>query len=312
MQPFFSIVIPLYNKEKYIQDTLKSVLNQTFKEFEVIIVNDGCTDSSLDIVKTYNNKRIIISNQKNKGVSAARNKGIELSKAKFIAFLDADDIWLPNHLSTLKTLIEDFPECGMYCSRYKTRISPKKIINNDLSKHIKEDYRGVIPDFFQASLINRVAHTSAVVIPKRILENDGMFDLNISSGQDLDLWIRVAAHYNVAITNKKTSIYRFEIPNSLSKTPFLSKKLIDFKKFESLEENNKSLKHFLDLYRLEYALHYRIYGAVQQSKKLLNQINTKIPFTTKVLLKLPPFLLKMLLGTKHLLKSKGIDFTVYH
>ena len=91
MIPFFSVVIPLYNKEQYIKNTLQSVLNQVFQDFEIIIVNDGSTDRSIDIVYALNDKRIQVFTQENKGVALARNFGIKKSKSKFIALIDADD-----------------------------------------------------------------------------------------------------------------------------------------------------------------------------------------------------------------------------
>lgn len=309
---YFSVIIPLYNKENYIKNTLNSVLNQTFTDFEVIIVNDGSTDDSVSKINVIKDSRINIFSQENAGASAARNKGIELAKGSLIAFLDADDLWLPNHLEVLKNLYNDFPNCGIYCSRYKTKISRKKIIENDLTNCIEDGYKGIVSDFFKASLKNRIAHTSALAIPKHILSKYGVFDVNISSGQDLDLWIRIAAHCNVAISNEITSIYKFEIQESLSKTNILSKKLIDFKKFEALEKTNKSLKTFLDHYRLEYALHYRVSGSISKSEQLLKEITSDISLKSKILLKLPPKLLQTLLKVKHYLRKKGIDFTIYH
>src|SRR5699024_6424946 len=100
----FSIVIPLYNKELSITNTLQSVLNQTFTDFEVVIVNDGSTDNSVEKVEAFNDPRIRLIHQANAGVSAARNKGIEEANYDWISFLDADDLWMENHLSILKNM----------------------------------------------------------------------------------------------------------------------------------------------------------------------------------------------------------------
>lgn len=308
----FSVIVPLYNKERFIENTLKSVINQTYKDFEVIIVNDGSTDSSVARLEKYKDDRLKLIDQKNKGASAARNKGISLATSNLIVFLDADDIWMPNHLEELKKLHEDFPNCGLYCNRYKTKISPKKLLDTSFSNSIDDNFRGIIPDFFEASLINRIAFTSALMIPKSILDVYGVFDETISSGQDLDLWIRIAANHPVAISNKITSIYRFEIPQTLSKTSILQKKIIDFNKFSALESSNKSLKRFLDIYRLEYAVQYRTAGDKEKSNYFLREINSNIPLKSKILLRLPPRVLRMLLKFKHFLKKQGIDFTIYH
>src|SRR5690554_4515625 len=123
--PYFSIIIPLYNKENYIHKTLISVLNQTFNAYEVIVINDGSTDDSVKIVKQINDQRIKIVHQKNLGVSVARNKGIELAKTNYICFLDADDFWQPNHLQSFYDAIHKFPNAKMYCNRYITQFAKK-------------------------------------------------------------------------------------------------------------------------------------------------------------------------------------------
>lgn len=312
MTSFFSIIIPLYNKEKHIKDTLNSVLNQTFKNFEVIIVNDGSTDDSLDKVNTFQDSRIQIYSIKNQGVSYARNYGIEKAKADYIVFLDADDLWFINHLEELKNLQQDFPNCGIYCNRYKIKISKNKTISNRYSYSIEDSFRGVIPDFFEASLVDRVALTSCVMVPKKVITNAGKFDTSISSCQDLDLWIKIAIENKVAITNQTTVIYRYDIPHSLSKTAFLSKKIINLDKFKIFEKQNKSLKKFIDIYRLEYAVQYRIAGSKILSNKLKDKIESKIPLKTSIILKSPPCILRLLLLLKHKLKSLGFTFSIYH
>ena len=117
-----SVVIPLYNKEQSIAATIQSVLAQTYTDYEIIVVDDGSTDNSLKVVQErvseLENERVRIIHQENAGVSAARNKGILESKGKYIAFLDADDLWAPNYLATLAALIADFPNAGLYSLGY--------------------------------------------------------------------------------------------------------------------------------------------------------------------------------------------------
>jgi glycosyltransferase involved in cell wall biosynthesis len=97
-QPYFSVVISLYNKEKHIQSTIESVLAQTFVDFEIVVVNDGSTDGSEAVVKSIDNGRIQIYSQENKGASAGRNAAISKATGTYIALLDADDLWKPNYL----------------------------------------------------------------------------------------------------------------------------------------------------------------------------------------------------------------------
>jgi glycosyltransferase involved in cell wall biosynthesis len=112
----FSVVILLYNKAHIIVRTLASVLNQTYTEFEIIIVNDGSTDNSLTVINqfTLNDPRIRIIEQSNQGVSVARNNGVASARYNYIAFLDGDDEWLPGYLAKMKEAIELFPAADMY------------------------------------------------------------------------------------------------------------------------------------------------------------------------------------------------------
>ena len=100
-----SVVIPLYNKERYIERAVYSVLSQTFQQFEIVIVNDGSTDGSVSVIERMNNPLIRLIHQKNGGVSAARNRGIEEARFEYIAFLDADDEWKENHLEVIAGLV---------------------------------------------------------------------------------------------------------------------------------------------------------------------------------------------------------------
>ncbi len=147
MKPFFSVIIPLYNKENYLKNTLNCVFNQTFVDFEVIVVNDGSTDNSIKVVEEYKDERLIVIHQKNQGVSVARNTGMAHAKANYLCFLDADDLWKTNHLQVFYDTIAKFPEAKMYCGRYVTQISKNTFINNNFID-IEENYEGYVTDFF--------------------------------------------------------------------------------------------------------------------------------------------------------------------
>ena len=124
----FSIVIPLYNKENYIEKTLQSVFNQSYSNYEVIIVNDGSTDKSIDVVNQFSNKNIKIINQTNQGASSARNRGIAEASNQWIALLDADDIWLKNHLKELERQLTSYLRLiwlVMLMKSYYTKLSIK-------------------------------------------------------------------------------------------------------------------------------------------------------------------------------------------
>ena len=115
----YSVVIPLYNKEHYIAGTLRSVLTQTFPDYEVIVVDDGSTDNSLQACKTVQSDKIRIVQQANQGVSAARNKGIELAAGEYICFLDADDTWHPDYLQNIETIVQKYPQSDIFVTAYR-------------------------------------------------------------------------------------------------------------------------------------------------------------------------------------------------
>lgn len=310
--PVFSVVIPLYNKEKYIAQTLENVLKQRFTDFEIIVVNDGSTDASGKIVKSLSDARISYFSTANHGAAAARNFGIEKSTAPYIAFLDADDLWMQNHLEELKKLIDRFPQAGMYCNRYQLIFENGSTYQPSFYG-IDDTYEGVVEDYFAASLHYAVASSISVAVPKSIFSEIGNFKKYISSGQDTDMWIRIALHSKIIIGNKLTSSYLHYIEGSLSKTDILQKNIKRFDEYQDHEKSNLSLKKYLDLYRMEYAMQYKMAGASKESKSLYNQISKEnLSVKSKALYILPKGILLLLLKIKQLLRRNGIDFSIYN
>jgi len=310
--PFFSVVTPLYNKEGYIAATLQSALAQNFSDFEIIVIDDGSTDNGAAIVKAIADSRIRYHKTENRGVSSARNTGIAIANGEIIAFLDADDFWEPNHLQAIFDLYKEYPDAGMLCSRYSIRIGSNKIIN-PVFLGVQDDYTGIVEDHFGASLINRLAVTSAVSVPKWVFNTTGLFNENVTHPEDTDLWIRIGIAFPVALTAVTTMIYNFDLPQSWSRKKMSARKIMDFSQFLKEEAIDASLKAFVDLYRIEYALKYRIEGDLQNSQKLYNAAAPQnIHLKSKVLFATPPFILRTMLRLKHWLHKKGISFTVYN
>ena len=304
--PFFSVITPLYNKQGYIATTLQSALAQTFTDFEIIIVNDGSTDDSEAVLKTFADNRIVYIKTVNRGVSWARNTGIENSKGKIIAFLDADDDWLPNHLQVLYDLHCRYPNAGMYASRYYYNLPGNKLQKTPLHK-INDHFSGIVPDFFESSLKYRIAFTSALAVPKEIFGIVGLFNVGYTNSEDTDMWIRIGIKYPVALSGEYTAAYNYYIENSLSKNSLHAQKLMDFSQYKQEEKTNNGLKQFLDLYRLEYAVKYRIQGSLTLSNALLKEVAPdNIGIVQGLLLNLPPAILRTLLFVKKSLYNVGI------
>ncbi|GAA3639339.1 glycosyltransferase family 2 protein [Flavivirga jejuensis] len=309
--PFFSVIIPLYNKETFIVKTIKSVLNQKFKDFEIIIVDDGSTDKSLELVSQFQDLRINIIQQKNKGVSVARNVGIEHANSKHIALLDADDTWYDNHLIELKKQIALFPEAGLYCNNYeifhKKNMSRKAALNFNYQNECL-----IVEDFFKASITNLVAWTSAVCFSKEKFNEIGGFDTKFKTAQDLDLWIRFALKYKVSFNPTITMSYNFFVDDSLSKKEYNSIRYDFINNYPEEEAQNPSLKTYLDVNRYAVAIRCLINNEKKLYQKLKREINYKnLNLKQKVLLQCPKFFIQLCKSFHRILIKNNIYLTAF-
>ena len=304
--PFFSIIIPLYNKEKFIENTIQSVLGQSFEDFELIVVNDGSTDKSLELVNKLKDKRIKTYSISNAGVSKARNFGIQKATSKLIVFLDADDLWKNNHLQELYKLRKTHPHCGLYAMGYT-----KKFDNADpIHAHYfgLEKHSGVVDDFFLSSIVDCIAWTSALMVPKIVFQKLGGFNDGLKTSEDTEMWIRIALNYPVAFCWKMTAckVQRSD-ENRLSMSKLRVDSLKIFKQFEAEEINNLSLKRFLDLNRFSMALDRKKSGDFKNYKLLKESINIKnLNAKQRLLLKLPKQCLVLLKKLQYWLLKKNI------
>ena len=146
----FSVIIPLYNKGPYIVRAIDSVLQQTNQNFEIIVIDGGSEDDGPKIVKEFNNPRIHLLVQSGKGVSNARNEAVNCAKNEYIAFLDADDEWMPKHLETILGLIEKYPQAGMYTTAHKEQTKDGKTQWPDYRYIPNPPWEGLLPDYFKS------------------------------------------------------------------------------------------------------------------------------------------------------------------
>ena len=208
----FSVVIPLYNKELSIQNTILSVLKQSYQNFEIVIINDGSTDGSVDAVKAINDKRMRLIHQENQGVSAARNRGIKEAKYEWIAFLDGDDLWKSNHLDEIVKMMKVFPENKVYVTSFE--FSDKR----KMFKHERNNPIFKIENYFKEAVKENLLWTSIVVVYAQCLLDVGGFNVNLNRGEDLDLWARLARRYSIVKSIKNTAIYNIDDIISLTKS----------------------------------------------------------------------------------------------
>ena len=203
-----SIVIPLYNKEKQIANTLQSVFKQTFQDFEIVVVDDGSTDNSVEEVEKFDDSRIRLIYQTNAGVSAARNRGIEEARGELIAFLDADDEWKPEYLATQYGLYQKYPECSVYACNYEFRDSKGNVTPTIIRKLPFEGEDGILSNYFEvASCSHPPLWTSAVVVKKLVIQAVRGFPIGIKSGEDLLTWARLAVSGTIAYSIKSLAMF---------------------------------------------------------------------------------------------------------
>lgn len=216
----FSVVIPLYNKEQYIAETLDSVKKQIFNDYEVLIINDSSTDNSLNIAKSYEiDKRFHVYTKTNGGVSEARNYGIEKAKGEYVCFLDADDLWDEKYLEEADRLLKKYRDKNFLCFAFRSFIDePSNIVRiSNLEEFFLDEDKLI--DYYEFSMKGKrsIALTSGVVIKTNHLRAFNIyFQEGVSMGEDIDLWVRAANVENIIYCNKPLMLYRVFAKGCLS------------------------------------------------------------------------------------------------
>jgi glycosyltransferase involved in cell wall biosynthesis len=274
---------------------LKSVLNQSFEDYEIIVINDGSTDQSAELVKSFKSEKIKLFSQENLGASVARNNAVKLSKGQYLAFIDADDVWKNDHLECIHQSIITFPDCGLYATNYLIKHNKKYTAPAKLNIELTTNSPFKLKNFFKASLKDTIVWTSASCIEKSKFEAYGMFNPNYLSGQDLDLWIRIAINEPIVFHPKHTMIYNRSIENSLCKIEANEARFFLFNSFKKYEKNNPSIKEYLDLKRYGLALRTKINSELKIYKDTIDTIDiSNLSRKQKLLLSTPAFILRIL------------------
>jgi glycosyltransferase involved in cell wall biosynthesis len=218
--PKVSVIIPTYNRANLIAESIKSVLNQTFTDFEIIVVDDGSADNTKEVVESFKEPRIRYIYQANKGVSCARNVGIFASKGEYIAFLDSDDIWLPQNLELKIKLLDTCPNIPLVCSDMAFfRNDTDTIISRLWQKRSNHYLRG-LRDGSRQPLTEFLAHglftVPTTVMRRCVLDQIGYFDESLSNAEDFEILIRTLYKFSPGIINLPLLKYRIH-GNNLSR-----------------------------------------------------------------------------------------------
>ena len=210
----FSVIIPLYNKAPYVAKAIRSVLAQSFRDYELIVIDDGSKDESADIarqvIEGQKNCRLIY--QENAGVSIARNNGVTVSQGDYLCFLDADDWWEPSFLKEMSKLIEEYPEAGIYGANY-TIVNETKHKTQVASVGVGVGFEKGYINYCQvyAKTLIMPLTSISVAIPRLIFYETGGVPQGIKLGEDFLLWIQIALKHKVAFLNKPLAYYNQDV-----------------------------------------------------------------------------------------------------
>ncbi|RPG60599.1 MAG: glycosyltransferase family 2 protein [Flavobacteriaceae bacterium TMED81] len=310
MDVYFSVVIPLYNKEAYVAKTLNSVLNQTYRNFEVIIVNDCSTDNSLDVVKAARDHRIkIIEHSENKGLSASRNTGINAATHLYIAFLDADDYWDSTYLETIRNLVKEYPEESVFATHYRENYNDKFFVPKSKLPSNTKVKSVVINDFFKINLGRLILTQSCIVVHKSVFKKTGYYNEDVTFAEDIDFYIRCFSDYNLAFHTQHLCTILCHDPNSITRNSN-SKKI--YPKLEEYLSGSDRQKKFINFYFYCFCQKLKGERKFEEMKILRKKIDLKfLNFTQRILLLSPLFVYRPVVVFKKILKSFGIELNSY-
>lgn len=283
--PFFSVIIPAYNLEQYIAVTIQSVLDQTFKDFEIIIVDDGSTDKTVSVIQSFHDPRIRLISQPNGGVSKARNTGIQIANGKYIAFLDGDDFWYPEHLMLAFEFFKYHPNILVYSNRYiLNELKNIPIRPCPISISIRQlGIRGIL-----------FMHPSNVIMNSILISKLPPWENGMKYGEDLLYWIRcIRETHLIGLGGIVTAIYRQRESSAINSehyqhTPLykIISPLLD--ELESMYKSNWQFAvHFLILrelhpYRLDALNEETRHSLIKRIRQLLHPYLNRPAFDTYI------------------------------
>lgn len=222
LSPLVSVIVPAYNCFDTISETLDSLFQQDYSNIEIIVVNDGSKDNTLELLKTYGD-RILLINQTNTGASGARNHGIQVSRGDYISFCDADDLWALHKVREQVNYLIDHPDVGMVYSNWRVWtpdvdgcfIVPEDFNLSQYGQEIDQVNSGWI---YHKLLLDCICLTSTVMFRKKIIDRIGLFNSQLWSGEDYDYWLRTSRITEIHKLKETLVLYRI-LPQSLARTP---------------------------------------------------------------------------------------------
>lgn len=261
--------IPLFNKQRTIRRAIKSVLSQNHTHFNLLIVDDGSSDGSLDeIGDLLEDDRLTLIQQENKGVSHARNRLIDATMEggyDYLALLDADDYWAADHLKILTELGLRFPQAGLLCTNHRSQLKP--------SYSILIKSPSLVQPFFTHMHGKNYPTASSVAISRSGMDKIGSFDEEVTHGEDTDYWIRAGLLGKVAYHPKVTVNIDKQDKGGSNRIPFIERRYPDLDVYEQHIHSHLGLKKYLDQNRFAIALEAKLAGEISTYKNLKSRIS---------------------------------------
>jgi glycosyltransferase involved in cell wall biosynthesis len=286
-KPRISVVVPLHNKEIYIERAISSIINQSVTSFEIIVVDDGSTDGSCRKVNQINDQRLRLFTQENMGVSSARNRGIAEAKADLIAFLDADDEYKPDFLKSVLKLKEQYPKAKAFGTGYAIIEKNGKTRSLNFEGIPNSPWNGILENYFLSATNLTPFCSSSIALLKSVFSDIGYFKESINLGEDLEMWIRVAINYPIAYSNEIQAKYHYEPVNRASENGFNGSVPFDItikKAIESGQINKSQINdalEFLARHQLEAVFHNLKAGDRESALSILNSVRYTRKFRSR-------------------------------
>jgi glycosyltransferase involved in cell wall biosynthesis len=238
----FTVLIPLYNKAPYIQRALDSVYAQTYQPSEILIVNDGSTDGSDEIVRRQASPLIRMLDQPNQGVSVARNNGLAAAAHPYVAFLDADDRWRPGFLQSMRTAIEAFPRAFLYGAGFATVASGRIKRECAIPAGRLGPAAAREVDFFRVCSGGHPLHISTTVVPRTSAIAIGGFAAGVEFCEDHLFWAKLALRGSVVLTPEVLADYDVEVPGQAVEVwgTAYKERVLEYHKFIAFEMRGRS------------------------------------------------------------------------
>lgn len=294
-----SVIIPVYNGERTIAQTVQSVLNQTFQEFEIIISNDGSTDGTLEVLSQMSDPRIQVYSDANAGQGASRNRGFERSKGQYIAFLDADDLWTPDKLELQLEALESNPEAGVayswtdFIDEWGNFLRPGSHLNisGDVYPHLL--------------LTNILENGSNPLIRRSAIERVGGFDEALPPAEDWDFYLRLAAIYPFVVVPRPQILYRVYARSSSTKVFHLE--TVSVKTIEKAFAQTPASLQYLKSHSLANLYKYLTFKSLEQGSGRIQGV-AALAFLVKAILNDPHFIKQRRIIVSSFLKSASLVF----